>query len=383
MFSGIRVLDEMGDPVSPSYLGPCVMHFRTDTENCRSMCNAIRRIILSEVETVAIPADGVVILKNTTSLNNELICHRLSLTFVHVLPEELKNWSGNGRYEFSIEVSNSGLDVKAVTSRDIKVIDAVNQSEASAVVRDRLFPPNATSKHYVLLAYLRGHNSADPGTDALHVKFTATRGTGRDSASWTPVSRCAIKNVVDEVAREVALHAKHGAQPSETERSQFAALEGLRHYKTARDDAGEPGEIDMTIHSETSLHPAYLVSSALGVLIDKVANMAKLDSSTVTISRIGKATNMYRVAVLNEDDTLGDVVQSMLFRRWRSGESVTNIGYTVHHPLERVVVFNLKLADGETRGVEDVLADGLKWVVADLTAKKAAWSSSSSSLYTV
>jgi len=382
MFSDIRVSTEGGEPVAPSYVGPSVLLFRTDTKNCRSMCNAIRRIILSEVETVAVPPHKVVIVKNTTTLNNELICQRLSLTFVHVLPEELRNWAGDGRYEFSIDVENSGLDVKAVTSKDIRVIETASKREASPEVRNRLFPPNAMSKDHVLLAYLRGHNNVDPGTDALHVKFVATRGIGRDGASWSPVSRCAIKNVIDEAAYERALLAEHGATPSESARRQFAVLDGLRQFKVDVDDVGEPGEIEMTIHSETSLHPAFLVSSALDVLISKVKSMAKLDTSLVTISRIGQA-DMYRVAVLHEDDTLGDVVQSMLFRRWRSGESVTNIGYTVQHPLERVVVFNLKLAASETRDVRDVLRDGLDWVVADLADKKAAWSRATSSLYTV
>jgi DNA-directed RNA polymerase II subunit RPB3 len=219
-------------------------------------------------------------------------------------------------------------------------------------------------------------------------------------------------------------------------RSQHAALDGLRDF--AKNEHGEPVAFEFTIASESRLRPAYLVQQSFRALSDKVRRLSTgvqrdavdaanrgvgasdadddsdADADTdmhggwggatggaargrrakpvvganadadadadagdmnVRVRALANMEDFYEVAVRDEDHTLGNMVQGLLYRHWvREGgaNDVSFIGYHQPHPLEGEIVFKVKCAKagGDVRAL---LVDGLAWVVGELNGLADEW----------
>lgn len=105
-------------------------------ENCDiSLANSLRRILLAEVETIAI--HNVKVYENTSSLPDEYIAHRLGLIPLNAALVDNYNYIWNcdclGECDrctihFSLKMTNYSNEVLEVTSLDLKERDN-NQDE--------------------------------------------------------------------------------------------------------------------------------------------------------------------------------------------------------------------------------------------------------------
>ena len=95
--------------------------FTFDLENTRpSMANALRRIILSEVPTVGFQTENyeqstLRVIKNTSSLHNEFLLHRMSLIPIHIQDPSSFN---PDHFEFELNVKNDSVQAKNITTKD-------------------------------------------------------------------------------------------------------------------------------------------------------------------------------------------------------------------------------------------------------------------------
>ena len=148
-----------------------------------TVANALRRIIIAEVPTMAI--DIVQIEENTSALHDEFIAHRMGLIPLYSLDVDQFNYKGdscnctnlcsNCAVIFELDIDNRMEEVYEVTSNDIKAND-----EESRVV--------PCSRHEQL---------QDPVTimklgknQKLKFKMFAHKGTGKIHAKWSPVATC-------------------------------------------------------------------------------------------------------------------------------------------------------------------------------------------------
>jgi len=139
--------------------------------------NALRRIMIAEVPTMAI--DDVIIIENSSAINDEIIAHRLGLTPLktdldsYILPEECTCHSELGcnrcRVTLTLEAS-AGESIRIVYSGEIK-------SENPDVV------PISDKVPIVKLA---------PG-QRIRMELYARLGKGKMHAKWQPVSACSYK----------------------------------------------------------------------------------------------------------------------------------------------------------------------------------------------
>ena len=139
--------------------------------------NALRRIMIAEVPTMAI--DDVIVIENSSAMNDEIIAHRLGLTPLktdldtYVPPEECTCHSELGcnrcRVTLTLEAS-AGESIRTVYSGEIK-------SENPDVV------PISDKVPIVKLA---------PG-QCVRLELYARLGKGKMHAKWQPVSACAYK----------------------------------------------------------------------------------------------------------------------------------------------------------------------------------------------
>lgn len=149
-----------------------------------SYANALRRIIIAEVATMAI--DIVNITSNTSPLFDEFIAHRLGL--IPLVSD------GVNEYVFHRDCNCSEfcekcsvqfyLDVKCtddqmdVTTKHIKQVNKDNT----------VVPVNYVDEDPIVIAKLKKNQE-------LNIHMIAKKGTGKEHSKWSPVSACVMQHV--------------------------------------------------------------------------------------------------------------------------------------------------------------------------------------------
>lgn len=141
-----------------------------------SIANALRRIVLAEIPTMAI--EKVLISDNTSIIADEVLAHRLGLVPLNIDARRFQDFSGNqneiNTAVFSLKILCQENGPFEVYSKDIKWSPIGKQAQ--------IFDDNAVKPILddILLVKLRkGQN--------LDVEMHAIRGIGKDHAKWSPV----------------------------------------------------------------------------------------------------------------------------------------------------------------------------------------------------
>ena len=356
-----------------------------------SIVNALRRVILMDIENVAIAwnayeseENGIRILKNTSALHNEFVGHRISLVPVCVTEDELTKWSKFNKYKFVINTDNKGKGEKEknqskwVTTRDIRVIhsDTNEPYHDGEAIRSSLFPPDPITKDYIILTKLK-HG------EEFHVEFQARIGTAKDHARWCPVSTCTYEMKQDTalVDRERKLFIEnHSDDPKDLNR--FDSID--RQKLVVRNKKGEPSHFKFTVESECRLSPTFLVDSAFEVILNKLDHLKTGSMLTAKLLHEEKEKYMYSIDVQDEDHTMGNLIYQIAMNHFIEGDEdegkgkekktkpIDFIGYYQPHPLKPVIVFKIRFLKS---GMDPIsfFKHVLDVVKADMEEAKKAW----------
>ena len=115
-----------------------------------SLANALRRIILNDIQTVVFRtetyADNQCTIEiNNSRLHNEILKQRLScIPIFSEDPEELP-----GKYIMEVDVKNDSDHIMFVTSGDFKIKNKTNGNYLTEKEVRRLFPPDAISGDFI------------------------------------------------------------------------------------------------------------------------------------------------------------------------------------------------------------------------------------------
>lgn len=318
-----------------------------------SIINGIRRIILTDIENVGFLGEtnpSFDILKNTGPLNNEFLQHRFGLIPLHLTEEEVEAFVEQS-LRFEIDVENTGNEKRNVTTHDLKITRDDKQLSEKEV--KRIFPVDAISREPILITRLRPK-------EALHAVGYAEKMTARTHAGYSPVSLCAYKFMVDP-----AESAKHEN-----------VLDKQRNYM--QNEFGEPTAIKFDLEVECGLTYKYLVSKAIEILISKISKWTE-DLNAIT-EPVKKGVNFI---FEEEDDTLGNILQTFMFHKYirakentPSGNIVSYVGYYCPHPLDTKMVLNIVIKDVDNTDVTpyvEVMRNATKEMVVQLELIKRNW----------
>ena len=332
--------------------------------------NALRRTIMTDIPIPGFMGEGATqgdddditidIHENNGPLHNEIMKHRIGMIPIHFSAEEVDSFDAT--WLFKLDVSTGPNEKRIVTTHDIRVFHEANDVTASHM--RRLFPANDVTGDPILITRLRENE---------RLSFTATpvKRAARDHAGFSPVSLCSFNFIQDpRVASEVG-----------------GILEKERAYY--KDSRGDPTHIHFSIESECALTPRYLVNKAFDIIIAKVRNNLNLTSPNVVVRPVeamrmttpaakrspGNANPNDEVASMdknlgfeyvfaNEDDTLGNLLQSIIFNETirKPPSDVTYVGYYCPHPLDPSMVLRLctKSVEGTESEVESHVTSIIK-----------------------
>ncbi len=371
--------------------------------------NALRRLILTGVETVAFRADmtstgsttDVVINKNDTPMTNEMLAHRIGLLPVNV--DEPLKWNKD-KYTFKLKKTGSKDNTVYVTASDFEVFEnpsssrstdadnnvPVTADEPIQVPNSRFFVPNHITGDTCLLATLQPVSGKDQ--QQLDITTIATIGTGRENARFIPVSQCSYAYTPDtDPVRQEEMFLKWIQRTkkitNELDKSSTQYGDLLREFNTMEvarcyqmNDKGEPYSFDFTLESVGSLTIPYIVQRACEVgesmcnryvNIDKGELPAELSVSSADSRIIG-----YDFMFRGHDHTLGNLLQTWLVENHIDGAAepkVTFAGYSVPHPLRDEFILRIGVEDGEESTARKALAQACKGCVEMFRQMRLAW----------
>lgn len=383
--------------VQPSKL---VLNFTVSPTDV-TYANMLRRVILTEVETVGFRAEilengatsDVAVSKNSTPMSNEMLSHRIGLLPVHVSnPLEFNP----AEYSFKLDVTNTSPDPLDVKAADIQVFkNRGPDEEPLQIPSTEFFHLDPISKDTALLAVLKG---AIVNQENERVAFTAkaTVGTGRENARFQPVSQCAYKYTHDtsperrkeffntwlQSHKKVDPAALEGnlVKKGEFER-EFATMEIDRCFLT--NEQGEPYSFDFVLESVGVLDPYYIVARAIQVIQLKLMKYSSMDSGdlpeSVSIRPADARMKGYDFYFKGEDETLSYPLQTWLDANLLDSGEITFAGQKDVHPLEDTMVFRIGVEDGKESSARVAITKAMRGLAEMFKGWGMSWASSGSS----
>lgn len=330
-----------------------------------SIVNAVRRIILSELPNVAFYFDpydvennDIIIQNNNSVLHNEFLAHRISLIPIHFHENEINNYKPED-YRFILKKKNISSTQINITTKDIEIFNN-NDEKYDEKFRERLFPKNNITNDYILITKLKPNLYEPQKGEEIDIEFKGSVNIAKKHSRWCPTSQCCYYNKIDDELASSVFKGKvkeqeniKGSKLSDDEvkdmKSKFDALDIYRYFKKNKFD--EPNEFIFQIESECRMRPNYLFFKGLIILISKLENfITNLTNNhdSINIMQMGNVDNFYQIGIKNEDHTLVNVLQCLIYKQhFQRSDAITNkvleyIGYFQPHPLDSVMYLKLK-----------------------------------------
>jgi len=348
-----------------------------------SYANTLRRIMITEVETVGFRADilpdgttaDVKIMKNCTPMSNEMLAHRIGLLPIHIANPLA--WNPDD-YSFKLEITNDSGEPRDIVASDIQVLKNRGPEEDPLPVPSvQFFHPDPVTHETTLLTVLKGKvGMQEP--ESLAFTARATVGKGRENARFMPVtSRCAYGYTLDDDeerkkeifakwldnTKKVSLASLESTpgKKEELER-EFKTMEIQRCYKI--NEQGEPYSFDFTVESVGVLDPVYIVQRALQIIQEKLLKYASIDSGDLPANLKMQPAEargaLFDFIFEGEDHTLGNLLQTWMDQTMMDKEIITFVGYKVPHPLRDEMLLRVGVTDGKSTRAREVVAQACR-----------------------
>lgn len=324
-----------------------------------SMINGLKRIIQTDIPIPGFLGEEhptINIIENTGPLHNEIISHRIGLIPIHLNEDEVETFNEDD-YEFELNVKNETSVMINVTTNDIEI--TYKGVVMSPKDKQRIFPANKLTKSYILITRLRPN-------EHLHFTAKAIQSTARQHAGFSPVSLCSFYFIEDpKLVSQI---------------ENINILDKERAYY--RNEFGDPTLVKFQIESECALSPRYLVSKAIEILMQKldniIYNINDLSSENIKIEETEPG---YLFIIKNEDDTLGNFLQSYMHNHYIRDKKPTTqnnevgyVGYVCPHPLENIMHLKIVIKSNQNQSQYiDLIIEHCRRTLSFLQEVKSQW----------
>jgi DNA-directed RNA polymerase alpha subunit len=300
-----------------------------------SLANAIRRTILSDIQTVVFKTtpyeENMAEIKvNTTRINNEILKQRLScIPIIMSVDTPLENLI------MELNVENLTNTTIVVTTEDFKIRDLSTGELFSEAKTREIFPPDEYTGYFIDFVRLRPRISDELKGEAIQLTCKFKIGTAKEDAMFNAVSTCSYGCSVDEVAMEKELQKqvqtwKDDGKTKEQidfESKNWKLLDGQRIVKK--------DHFDFTIQTIGQYTNEELVNIACTILIEKlnVVDVAIDTDELEIVPSETTMTNSFDITLVNEDYTIGKAIEYGLYTNfYENAATMTFCGFKKFHP---------------------------------------------------
>ena len=317
-----------------------------------SLANAVRRTILADIPTYCFRTlphaeNRVQITANTTRLNNEIIKQRMGCIPIHIKANDPDFEHFNvDDYRVVLDVQNTGTANEYVTTKDFRMVNVKTGKEVSESVVRRIFPPDAITGGYILIARLIPRLTQYVDGERLALTAEIGVGTARMDGMYNVVSTCAYKATqnMEEADKVWAERAKlldrdgNDAAAIAFEKKNWYAMEAQRYT--------HPDSFDFIIESIGVYSNTEIATKACLLLIEKCKKMVsdiENASGDVDVAPSNSTlSNGYDITLQNEDYTLGKCIEYYVHQSHYLGtRTVSFCGFRKNHPHDKHSVIRI------------------------------------------
>lgn len=329
-----------------------------DTNIDKSIINSIRRVILSEIPTVGIEESNIKIEKNNTSLHNEYMSHRLSQ-----IPLKIQDLDYNNDYVIILDVENKEkskfIDIttknlqfyklkqkyKGVEDLEISLDKYDLSKEISEKEKKTILNPFKFngSDNYILLLTLKNYDSNE--NQYFKAIMYPNIGIGANNSLYNNISTCSYSFHENKELLQSSLDEKLKTESIPKAELKTYKQDYINKYKERfyqRTIENEPFWYDFKIKSHNYYSSKDIFIYSLKILINKFENCLQnfkllLVDSTKSRYSVTNKQNVYTFLMNEENDTLGNVLQSNIVKYLDLDKNIIGCGYIKVHPLEEVI----------------------------------------------
>lgn len=380
-------------PVISTYNNNKAEQLTFTLENCNvSFANAIRRIILSDINTYVFKTfphaeNRANFTVNTTRLHNELLKQRLGCIPIHHVHtiEGFQNDYKN--YVVEVDVKNESDTIRYVTTEDFKVKRAKNLEKSGGSHDDdevvyeylpestvrKIFPPDSISGEYIEFARLLPKLSSNvPCGEALAFTCTIEISNAKHDGMYNVAHTCSYSCTPDEKEIEKQWKAKEkgvreGFESGSITASASSVAEQLASAKKNWEllEAQRifvPDSFDFVIETVGVYTNVQLVTKSCDIMIKKCEKLLADMEHSISGNESGSSgsvkniiepanevttmKNAFCINLIGEDYTLGKVVEFLLFSNYydKPDGIASFCGFKKPHPhaLDSFILLALK-----------------------------------------
>ncbi len=333
-----------------------------------SFLNAIRRLIISDVETLAFRTEygkesDIKIQTNTSSFHNEFLAHRISLVPIFYDTSKISQYEKD-KLEFFIDETNTKTKPIDITTEHIRIRDLSKEPpvEVSDSVRRKFFPPHRLTGDFIPLVTLKPSRTGNSEEgETLQVTMKAAPSSGKEHARYTPTCVSIFTNLRDnekikqEIEKRIqeknlTLQSQNKNPLSEEEKQQlvksFDLSEADRFFQT--DAAGEPNAFLFNIESDGRIPPHIILDKSLFILEDRIHQfLDQMNSDDFLVQKSDQNMLAFDFVFEDEDYTLGYLLEHYLYTLYQNVEDpkIKYVAADVPHPLENKMVIRVALVN--------------------------------------
>jgi DNA-directed RNA polymerase alpha subunit len=301
-----------------------------------SLANALRRTILSDIplvvfRTTPYEKNKANIITNTSRLNNEVIKQRLSCIPIHIKDVEgfpLK------KYYMEVHVENNTDTIMFVTTENFVIKDVDTKKAVNQDMIREVFPANDYTGDFIDFVRLRPKVSEELQGEKLHLTCEFDIGTAKEDGMFNAVATCSYGFTIDSVLQDAELARKKQSwkdegkshEEIEFEAENWKLLDGMRITK--RDS------FDFIVQSVGVYSDNEIVDKACEILIEKLDELDSLieKDELEIINSQNTMENCFDIILVNEDYTLGKVLEYFLYSKFYETKILTFCGFKKMHP---------------------------------------------------
>ena len=316
-----------------------------------SIANAIRRTIMSDIQTIVFRTFGeennVVFTANTGRLNNEILSQRLGCIPIHVLPSDDEYTANDGLKDLLVVVNEENTTdvVQTITTKDFK-IKRISTDEflSEEKCRDFFKPfiaPNG-KEYFIEFCRLRPRISDEILGEKLAFTCSFSYGMASENNMYNIVGTCGYGCTVDDVrAEEVLQRQKQEWQKLglvvEREATNWELLEKKRIIV--------PNSFDFIIGTLGPIPNGLIMVVACGRLKRRFEEMIQtIDNDSMKSEMINDLSIDYTLE--NNDYTVGCVLNHLLFTNYFTKEKTLQYcGFKKIHPHDTHSIIRMMFKD--------------------------------------
>lgn len=280
-----------------------------------STANAIRRVVLSDIELYAVDPKNIQLHENTTPLHNEYVSHRISLLPINQNVDKLESL----RFYISksktknVAIENDQNGIMEITTNDLQVYDQETDSwvDGSDIFLDSYLITKLNVKQKLL------------------GEFVVSKGTAKEHARWQAVSTIAYRYKVMKDEEKIAYDK--------------LSLEEERMWKDK--ETKDPTAFIFFLETAGIINPRDVIKQSLEIIRSKIIRF-----KTYVNTNRGKLgwTNhsMLDFEYEGEMHTLGNLIATNGLEQIGKDDF---IGYRIVHPMMNKFILRMKLADSDSK----------------------------------